>query len=97
MTTSGADLTAAAAQPEFASAAADCVAELRRTEQQSDMAFMAAQQLEWEKRQAEISRQSEEARALKRQRKAHNERMAKQQVVHLAIASASAIGMLSVL
>jgi transcription elongation GreA/GreB family factor len=56
------------------------VAELRRTEQQSDVGFKAAQELEWQKRQAEISRQAEEARRLKRQRRAANEKAAKQQV-----------------
>jgi len=61
-------------------AAADSVAELRRTEQQSDVGFKAAQELEWQKREAEISRQAEEARRLKRQRRAANEKAAKQQV-----------------
>ncbi|KAL0045355.1 hypothetical protein WJX82_004695 [Trebouxia sp. C0006] len=55
------------------------VAELRRTEQQSDVGFKAAQELEWQKREAEISRQAEEARRLKRQRRAANEKAAKQQ------------------
>ncbi|KAA6419442.1 MAG: hypothetical protein FRX49_10540 [Trebouxia sp. A1-2] len=41
--------------------------------------FKAAQELEWQKREAEISRQAEEARRLKRQRRAANEKAAKQQ------------------
>ncbi|KAL0039585.1 hypothetical protein WJX77_002700 [Trebouxia sp. C0004] len=70
---------ATAAADMVSGSAADSVAELRRTEQQSDVGFKAAQELEWQKREAEINRQAEEARRLKRQRRAANEKAAKQQ------------------
>ena len=60
--------------------AADGVAELRRTDQHGDASFEAAQKEEWERRQVEIQRQAEEARRLKRLRKAQNERHKQQQV-----------------
>lgn len=76
------DPASAAADTAASASAAGSVAELRRTEQQLDVGFRAAQDLEWQKRDAEIGRQAEEARRLKRQRKAANEKAAKQQVMH---------------
>ena len=81
------DPASAAADTAASAAAAGSVAELRRTEQQLDVGFRAAQDLEWQKRDAEIGRQAEEARRLKRQRKAANEKAAKQQVMHLTFST----------
>ena len=61
-------------------AAAAGVAELRRTEQQSNPEFKAAQEAEWQQRQAEIGKQAEHAQRLKRQRKAEKEKKARQEV-----------------
>ncbi|KAL3133677.1 hypothetical protein ABBQ32_008178 [Trebouxia sp. C0010 RCD-2024] len=62
-----------------AAAAAVSVAELRRTEQQSNPEFRAAQEAEWQQRQAEIGKQAEHAQRLKRQRKAEKEKKARQE------------------
>ena len=72
--------TSAGAEESAASAAAAGVAELRRTEQQSNPEFRAAQETEWQQRQAEIGKQSEQAQLLKRQRKAEKEKKARQEV-----------------
>lgn len=76
--------TSADAEESAASAAAVAaaagVAELRRTEQQSNPEFRAAQETEWQQRQAEIGKQSEYAQRLKRQRKAEKEKKARQEV-----------------
>lgn len=63
-----------------ASAAAVSVVELRRTEQQSTPEFRAAQEAEWQQRQAEIGKQAEHAQRLKRQRRAEKEKKARQEV-----------------
>lgn len=73
--------TSADAEESAAVAAAVAgVAELRRTEQQSNPEFRAAQESEWQQRQAEIGKQSEYAQRLKRQRKAEKEKKARQEV-----------------
>lgn len=64
----------------FSAAAAAGVAELRRTEQQSNPEFKAAQETEWQQRQAEIEKQAEHAQRLKRQRKAEKEKKGRQEV-----------------
>ena len=78
----GTDIAAGASPADNAASAlvAEGVAELRRTEQHGDPKFEAAQEEEWARRQAEISRQAEEARRLKRLRKAQNEKLKQQQV-----------------
>ena len=80
--------SADAAQPAATSAVASVaaaagVAELRRTEQQSNPEFKAAQEAEWEQRQVEIGKQAEHAQRLKRQRKAEKEKKARQEVCFL--------------
>lgn len=77
--------TSADAEQSAASAAAAGVAELRRTEQQSNPEFQAAQETEWQQRQAEIGKQSEHAQRLKRQRKAEKEKKACQEVGLLVV------------
>lgn len=72
--------SAAAAENAQSAAAAVGVAELRRTEQQSNPEFKAAQDLEWQQRQAVIEKQAEEAQRLKRQRRAEKEKKARQEV-----------------
>ena len=79
-----ADAEESAASAAVAAAAAG-VAELRRTEQQSNPEFRAAQETEWQQRQAEIGKQSEYAQRLKRQRKAEKEKKARQEVGLLVI------------
>ena len=59
------------------------VAEMRRTEQQSNPEFKAAQEAEWQQRQAEIGKQAELAQRLKRQRKAEKEKKIRQEVALL--------------
>ena len=66
--------------PSAAAAAAASVAELRRTDQQSNPEFRAAQEAEWQQRQAEIGKQAEHAQRLKRQRRAEKEKKARQEV-----------------
>ena len=82
--THGLSSSAAAAESaqsaEASAAAAVGVAELWRTEQQSDPEFQAAQDLEWRQRQAVIEKQAEEAQRLKRQRRAVKEKKARQEV-----------------
>ena len=82
--------SADAEEPAASAAAAAGVGELRRTEQQSNPEFKAAQEAEWQQRQAEIGKQAEHAQRLKRQRKAEKERKARQEVcvfVHFWAAS----------
>ena len=75
--------SAAAEESAASAAAAAGVAELRRTEQQSDPEFRAAQEAEWQQRQAEIGKQAEHAQRLKRQRKAEKEKKSRQEVGYL--------------
>lgn len=83
-TTGSADVEGPAACA--AAAAAASVAELRRTEQQSNPEFRAAQEAEWQQRQAEIGKQAEHAQRLKRQRRAEKEKKARQEVGLLGMA-----------
>ena len=68
----------AVAEPTAFTSAGEGVAELLRLEQQSDVGFKAAQDLEWKRREIEIERQAEESRRLKRERRAQKERADKQ-------------------
>lgn len=81
--------SADAEEPAASAAAAAGVAELRRTEQQSNPEFRAAQEAEWQQRQAEIGKQAEHAQRLKRQRKAEKEKKARQEVCLLVYVGAA--------